>query len=330
MRVEGKKAGVLFMRPQDKKAGVEERKVISIKDKPLKVQLYKYRWFYLMYLPVFLVLIVFHYIPMFGIVISFFDYTPFSIHPEFVGLDNFKTLFRSDMFWRACSNTLVISLVNIILSLTTCVGLALLIDEIRAVWFRKIAQSVIYIPHFISWVVVASIFTMILSPTSGLVNGVIEKSGGDAIYFLADGKWWRPILWILERWKGIGWGTIIYMAALTGVDQEMHEAATIDGANRLQRVLHITIPAISPTILVVFIMDLAKVLNIFEPVWVLQNSAVLGVSDVIGTYVYRLGITNAQYGVSTAAGLFKSVISVVLVTLANRISKKVRGEGILS
>lgn len=303
--------------------------VVTNKDKPLYIRLYKYRWMYLMYLPVFLVLVVFNYIPMAGIVISFCDYTPFSVVPKFVGLKNFQTLFSSALFWRSFKNTLIISFVNIVLSLTTCVGLALLIDEIKTVWFRKVVQSIIYIPHFISWVVVASIFTMILSPTSGLVNGVLEAFGGKAIYFLAEEKWWRAMLWIIERWKGIGWGTIVYMAALTGVDQEMHEAATIDGANRWQRVWNITVPAISPTILVVFIMDLAKVLNIFEPVWVLQNAAVLSVSDVIGTYVYRMGITNAQYGVSTAAGLFKSLISVVLVTIANRASKKIRGEGIL-
>lgn len=307
-----------------------DKMILSNKDKPLSVRLYKYRWMYLMYLPVFIVLLIFEYIPMVGIVIGFCNYTPFTTKPEFIGLKNFQVLFGSELFWRSFKNTLIISSVNIVLSLTTCVGLALLIDEIKTVWFRKIVQSIIYIPHFISWVVVASIFTMILSPTSGLINGFIEKLGGDSIYFLADEKWWRPMLWIIERWKGIGWGAIVYMAALTGVDQEMHEAATIDGANRWQRVMYITVPAISPTILVVFIMDLAKVLNIFEPVWVLQNAAVLSVSDVIGTYVYRIGITNAQYGMSTAAGLFRSVISVVLVTLANRASRKIRGEGILS
>jgi len=308
-----------------------EAKVIrTSKDKPLKVRIYKYRWLYLMYLPVFLVLLVFHYIPMAGIVIGFCDYTPFSNGLKFVGLKNFQVLFKSSIFWTSVKNTLIISSVNIVLSLSTCVILALLIDEIKTVWFRKIVQSIIYIPHFISWVVVASIFTMILSPQNGLINGIITAFGGESIYFLANNKWWRPMLWIIERWKGIGWGTIVYMAALTAVDQEMIEAATIDGASRLQRVLNVTIPCISPTILVVFIMDLAKILNIFEPVWVLQNAAVLDVSDVIATYVYRFGINNAQYGISTAAGLFKSVISVVLVLVANKISRKIRGEGILA
>ena len=304
--------------------------IVTSRDKPLKTRIYKYRYMYLMYLPVFLVFVVFDYIPMAGILIAFTKYTPFTQIPEWIGLDNFRTLFGSDIFWRSVRNTILISSVNIVLSITTCVGLALLIDEIKVVWFRKVVQSILYIPHFISWVVVASIFTMILSPQNGLVNAIVEAFGGEPIYFLADESWWRLCLWVIDRWKGIGWGTIIYIAALTSVDPELHEAATIDGANRIQRIWHITLPAIAPTILVVFIMDLAKILNIFESVWVLQNSAVLGVSDVIGTYVYRIGITNAQYGLSSAAGLFKSLISVTLVTIANRASKKIRGEGILS
>lgn len=304
--------------------------IVTSRDKPLKTRIYKYRYMYLMYLPVFLVFVVFDYIPMAGILIAFTKYTPFTQIPEWIGLDNFRTLFGSDIFWRSVRNTILISSVNIVLSITTCVGLALLIDEIKVVWFRKVVQSILYIPHFISWVVVASIFTMILSPQNGLVNAIVEAFGGEPIYFLADESWWRICLWVIDRWKGIGWGTIIYIAALTSVDPELHEAATIDGANRIQRIWHITLPAIAPTILVVFIMDLAKILNIFESVWVLQNSAVLGVSDVIGTYVYRIGITNAQYGLSSAAGLFKSLISVTLVTIANRASKKIRGEGILS
>lgn len=296
--------------------------------KKLSVRIYKYRWFYLMFLPVFLTMLVFAYFPMVGILYAFTEYTPFT-DPVFVGLENFKVLFDSPMFWRAFKNTLQISIMNLGLSIVCCVGLALLIDEIKSVMFRKVSQTVIYIPHFISWVVVASIFTMFLSPKNGIVNAVIQLFGGEPIYFLANDKWWRPMFYIINRWKETGWGTIIFIAALAGVDQEMHEAARIDGANHFHRVIYITLPAISGTILTVFILNLAKVLNLFDSVWVLQNSMVLGVSDVIGTYVYRMGITSADYGMSTAAGLFKSVVSVLLVTLANRISKKVKGEGIL-
>lgn len=294
----------------------------------LKVRIYRYRWFYIMFLPVFLALIVFNYIPMVGIAISFFEYTPFG-KPIFVGLENFETLFSSKAFIRSFNNTLVISLINLFLSMFCCVALALLIDEIKSVNFRKLTQTIIYIPHFISWVVVASIFTMFLSPKNGILNEIIKMFGGDPIYFLADKKWWLPAFLIINRWKETGWGTIIFIAALAGIDQEMYEAATVDGANRVQKVMYITLPAIANTILVVFILNLAKVLGLFDSVWVLQNDMVINVSDVIGTYVYRIGITNADYGLSTAAGLFKSIISVVLVTAANKMSKKIKGEGIL-
>ncbi|MCD7862361.1 MAG: ABC transporter permease subunit, partial [Lachnospiraceae bacterium] len=203
------------------------------------------------------------------------------------------------------------------------------LDELMSVRFKKLFQTVIYIPHFMSWVVVASIFTMILSPKNGFVNAVITFFGGESIYFLASDKWWRPVFYIINVWKEIGWGTIIFNAALAGVDTEMYEAARIDGASRLQKVIYITIPSIAGTILVVFILNLAKVMNLFEPVWVLQNSMVLAVSDVIETYVYRIGITSADYGLSTAAGLFKSVISLALVAAANRFSECVNGEEVL-
>lgn len=299
-----------------------------IKRKKLLKQIYAYRYFYLMFLPVAIAFLIYNYIPMAGIAIAFFDWGIFGAQ-EFVGFDNFITLFQSNMFWRAFGNTLYISLFNLILSLICSVGLALLIDEVIGTKFKKLAQTVIYIPHFLSWVVVASVFTMILSPQDGIVNNIITMFGGDPVYFLANDKWWTPIFLFINRWKETGWGTIIFIAAMTGIDQEMYEAASIDGASRLQKVLKITLPAIKNTILIVFILNLAKVLNVFEPVWVLQNSMVLDTSDVIGTYVYRIGVENSDYGLSTAAGLFKSIISLVLVLVTNKISKKINGEGLL-
>ena len=168
-----------------------------------------------------------------------------------------------------------------------------------------------------------------LSPGTGIVNRLIQAFGGSSIPFLQEERYFKGIVVVTDIWKGAGWGTILYLSALTGIDPEIYEAAKIDGANRFQRVIFITLPAISGTILTVFILNLAKVLNLFDSVWVLQNSMVLGVSDVIETYVYRMGITSADYGMSTAAGLFKSVVSVLLVTIANKISKKVKGEGVL-
>lgn len=314
------------MKSSDKKK--RNKKVPSMERKKLFTEIYHYRWFYLMFLPVFIVLLVFSYFPMVGILYAFTEYTPFT-KPTFIGLENFETLFSSMKFWRAFKNTLEISIFKLIIGLVFSVGLALLIDEVRVVRFRKLSQTIMYIPHFISWVVVASIFTMFLSPKNGIINNIITMFGGDPIYFLTNEKWWRPVFFIINLWKETGWGTIIFIAALAGVDQEMHEAAKIDGAGHLQRVLYITLPAISGTILTVLILNLAKVLNLFDSVFVLQNSMVYRVSDVIGTYVYRMGITSADYGMSTAAGLFKSVISVALVTIANKLSKKIKGEGIL-
>lgn len=296
---------------------------------PLSTRIYRYRWFYIMFLPVFICVLVFSYFPMVGILYSFTEYTPFTKVPKFIGMANFEVLFQSKQFWRAFTNTLQISFVNMVLGLVFSVGLALLIDEIKNVGFKKVTQTVLYIPHFISWVVVASIFTMFLSPKNGIVNAVIQLFGEEPIYFLANENWWRPVFYTINRWKETGWGTIIFIAALAGVDQEQHEAARIDGANHVQRVFYITIPSIAGTILIVFILNLSKILNLFDSVWVLQNPMVTGVSDVIGTYVYRLGITSADYGLSTAAGLFKSVVAVILVTIANKASKVIKGEGIL-
>lgn len=274
-------------------------------------------------------LLIFSYLPMTGILYAFTDYSPFRLEINFVGWTNFKNLFANKGFWQAFRNTLAISTTRLLITTFGSIGLALLLDEIRSLNFRKLAQTVVYIPHFMSWVIVASIFTMILSPKTGFVNSIIGVFGGEKIYFLANKGWWRICLYFISLWKEVGWGAIIYVSALAGVDMEQHEAAIMDGANRIQRVWHITLPAISNTIVVVFILNLAKILNLFEPVWVLQNSMVIGVSDVIETYVYRMGIEGAQYGISTAAGLFKSVISVAFVVLGNKLSKKITGEGVI-
>ncbi|MBQ8638276.1 MAG: sugar ABC transporter permease [Lachnospiraceae bacterium] len=291
--------------------------------------IHKYGAYYLMLIPLLACLIIFCYFPMVGISYAFTDYSPFHKELNFIGLENFQKLFASDGFWQAFKNTLEISTIRLLLVTFGSIGLALLLDEIGCMWFRKLTQTMVYIPHFMSWVVVASIFTIILSPQKGMVNSVIKALGGKPIYFLANRDWWRPWLYIISVWKEMGWGAIIYVSALAGVDMEQHEAATVDGANRIQRVIHVTLPAISGTIMVVFILNLAKILNLFDPVWVLQNSMVIKVSDVIETYVYRMGISSSQYGISTAAGLFKSVVSVIFVIAGNKISQKITGEGVI-
>ncbi|HHX60927.1 MAG TPA: sugar ABC transporter permease [Epulopiscium sp.] len=297
-------------------------------NKSLKSRIFQYRHLYIMFLPVLVLLILFYYLPMLGIRIAFYDWGMFG-PIEFVGFDNFKTILSSNMFLRAFRNTLTLSFTNLVLGMFFSIIFALLLNEVNNLKFKKISQTVLYLPHFLSWVVVASIFTIILSPQGGFVNTVLAKFGQKSIYFLVSEKWWTPIYLFINRWKETGWGTIIFIAAIMGIDLSMYEAAGIDGAGKLKQVWYITLPAIQNTILVVFILNLAKVLNVFESVLVLYNSMVYDVADVIGTYNYRAGLLNQDYGIATAVGLFKSVVSLILVILANRISKRINGKGIL-
>lgn len=297
-------------------------------NKKLKSSLFKYRHLYIMFLPVLVLLVLFNYLPMVGVRIAFYDWGMFG-PIEFVGLDNFKTIMSSNMFLRAFRNTLTLSFSNLVLGMFFSVLFALLLHEVGSLRFKKLSQTVLYLPHFLSWVVVASIFTIILSPQGGLINTIIQKFGGDPIYFLVSEKWWTPIYLFINRWKETGWGTIIFIAAIMGIDMSMYEAAAIDGAGKLKQVWYITLPAIQNTILVVFILNLAKVLNVFESVLVLYNSMVYDIADVIGTYNYRAGLLNQDYGIATAVGLFKSVVSLILVLIANYASKKINEKGIL-
>ncbi len=301
---------------------------IKNKRKRLLRNIKKYRPFYFLFLPVFVLYLLFNYIPMIGIGISFFDWGMFG-PVEFVGLQNFKDIFSSSMFWKAFRNTLVLSFSNLFIGMFFSVGLALLMNEIGRLRFKKLVQTVLYLPHFLSWVVVASIFYLILSPQGGIVNEFIKLLGGDPVYFMISEDWWTFIFLFVNRWKETGWGTIIFMAALTNVDPELYEASSIDGATRLKQTWHITLPAIQNVILVVFILNVAKVLNVFEPVLVMYNPIVYDISDVIGTYTYRMGLLNQNYGPATAVGLFKSVVSLVLVIFSNKMSKRIKGEGIL-
>jgi putative aldouronate transport system permease protein len=192
-------------------------------------------------------------------------------------------------------------------------------------------QTIVYVPHFMSWVVVASIFHIILSPQNGFINNILTGTGviKTPIYFLASEKWWRPAFYFISRWKETGWGTIIYLAAMTGINPELYESASIDGAGKLKQALYITLPSLLPTIIIVLILNLSRILNIFESIFVLYNPVVYSVADVIQTYNYRVGLLDSDYGYSTAVGLFRSLICMFLVIGANFISKRIRGRGIL-
>lgn len=308
----------------------------SLSDKnQLKSRIVRYSPFYVMFTPVLIILILFYYLPLLGLRWSLYKYNPFIPAPVFTGLENFATLFKSARFWAAFGNTLVLSIVNLCLSMIFSVGIALLINEIGNALAKKFVQTVIYLPHFLSWVVVAGIFALILSvegSTGGFVNTILVKLHliDEPVYWLTEKKAWRLIWYAANRWKETGWGTIIFLAAVTGISPDLYEAAEIDGAGKLKQVWYITIPSLMETILVVFILNLAKVMNVFESVFVLYNEMVYDVSDVIQTYTYRVGLQGgSNYGYSTAVGIFKSIISLILVTGADYVSAKVRGRGIV-
>lgn len=304
----------------------------TLNKKKLSTRIWNNRGYYLMFLPVFIFVLIIYYWPMLGIRYSFYSYKLRDIH--WVGLDNFKALFGDKNFWRAFKNTLELSITKLLLNTFAAVLISVFINEMANLIMKKTVQTIIYLPHFMSYAVVAAIFTLFLSPSStGFVNetlkhwGVIDKS----IDFLHSKALWRPIFYLINMWKETGWGTVIFLATLSGINPELYEAADIDGATRLQKVRYITFPALGNTIIVVLILNLAKVLNMFEPVFVLYNTRVLDVSNVISTYIYNKTFLTPipDYGYSTAVGLFKSTVGAALMLACNEASKKVRGRGII-
>ena len=287
-------------------------------------------WLYIMFLPTLIMVFLFNYLPIPGIRFAFFRYNVFTA-PIFVGWWNFERLFSSQRFWSVFRNTLELSLGNLFIGMICAIGIALLLNEISRLIMKRTIQTIIYLPHFMSWVVVASIWHIILAPQGGFVNNVLTGLGiiDRPIFFIADERWWRPWFFFVNRWKATGWGTIIYLAALTGINPELYESSAIDGAGRLKQTWYITLPCIAPTIIIVLVLNLASVLNLFESVLVMYNPAVYSVADVIQTYNFRIGLIESDYGYSTAVGLFRSIICMFLVLGANKVSKRVRGRGIL-
>lgn len=281
-----------------------------------------------MLLPAVVIVFIFSYIPMFGISIAFLDYKPALgfAKATFVGWDNFKTLFSNPNFGQAMENTIIIAGIKLILGLIVPLALALLLNEIRVSWYKRFTQTIVYLPYFISWVLMAGIIIDIFSPTGGIVNKALGLFGIEPIYFLGDNKWSRFTIILTEIWKNTGWGTIIYMAALTGIDLNLYEAAIIDGAGRWKQMLHVTLPGILPTIVLVGTLSLANVLNAgFDQIYNLMNGVTMESLDIIDTLVYRLGLGNGQFSISTAAGLFKSVISSIFIILSYRLADKFTG-----
>lgn len=319
-----------------KKQAVVTSTGVAVHKKPLGLRIWNNRGYYLMFLPVLIFLLIMYYWPMLGVRYSFYDYYVVR-QPKFVGLKHFQTMFATPQFWTAFGNTLVLSIMKLIITTLSAVVVSILLNEMGNLFAKKTLQTVIYLPHFMSWAVVASIFTLFLSASNtGMLNGLLRdlgilKEGMANISFLEEKSMWRPIFYLINIWKETGWGTIIFLATLAGINPELYEAADIDGASRFQKMRYVTLPALGNTIITVLILNLAKVMNMFESVFVLYNASVYTVSDVISTYIYRQTFDNAvaNYGYSTAVGLFKSLVGCFLVLICNWASKKVRGRGIV-
>lgn len=280
---------------------------------------------YLMLLPVVAYFVIFKYVPLFGIQIAFKNFSPFKgiFGSPWVGLDNFKSFFESYYFVRLLRNTLLISVFDIIAGFPAPIIFALLLNEIRNKRFKSSIQTITYLPHFISTVVVGGMILDFFS-RNGVVNNVLNMLGIDTIAFMSSPEWFRPIFIGTNIWQHMGWSSIIYLAALSGVDVQLYEAATIDGANRFKQVIYVTIPCILPTVIIMLILRLGSVMTVgFEKIMLLYNPATYKTADVISTFVYRKGILESSYSYSTAIDLFNSAINFTLLVLVNKLSKKV-------
>lgn len=286
---------------------------------------------YLLLVPGLILLLVFKYVPMYGIIIAFkdFDLNAGILGSKWVGLYNFRRLIESASFGVVFKNTLIISFYKIIILFPIPIIVALLMNEMKRMHFKKFIQTIITLPHFLSWVVLTGLFVNILAFSGGFVNEVLNMFGLDSISFLTNPKMFRGVLVFTSGWKEVGWSAIIYIAAIAGVDQEQYEAAYIDGAGRFKQMLHVTLPGISSTIIVLLVLRLGGVLEAgTEQILLLYSPTVYSVGDVIGTYVYRMGLGEMQYSYATAVGIFNSVVGFILVICGNLASKKITGKSI--
>ena len=299
---------------------------LNLKKKSLGQRIYKSRYLLLMMLPGLALLIIYRYLPMAGLNIAFrhFSFARGIFGSRWVGFSNFQFLFTGHPdFFRIIFNTLAISLLKLCFYFPFPIVLALLLNEVSALRLKRCIQTVIYLPHFVSWVVFGSIIITFLTPNTGLVNQIIRLFGGTEIFFMTETRFFRPIVIISDIWKSAGWGSIIYLAALSSINPEYYEAAMIDGANRWQRIWHINIPCISDTIVVLLLLEIGRLMDVgFDQIFVLLNPTVFSVGDVLSTYIYRIGIGGANFSMTTAIGLFQSFVGLVLILTANFTCKK--------
>lgn len=305
---------------------------ISPKKKGATLKLMKRNWqLYLFLLPAVVFIILFMYTPMYGLQIAFKNYTSSNgiWGSEWVGLKWFERFFSTPRCWEIVKNTLTISLYSLIAGFPLPICLAIILNYVKNLRFKRFAQTITYMPYFISTVVLVGMMNLFFSPSSGFVNTMIKALGGEPIYFMGIPSAFSHMYVWSGVWQSMGYSSIIYIAALSGVSPELHESALIDGANILQRIWHIDIPTIMPTMIILLIMSCGNIMNVgYEKVFLMQNDLTIGVSEIISTYVYRIGLINNQFSFSTAIGLMNNVINFIILVLANTVSNKVFGSGL--
>ena len=306
-------------------------KTSSAKLKNLISDIKRDAYLYLLLLFPMLYYFVFKYIPMYGVTIAFKDYNMFQgiLQSSWVGLDVFKEIWNMPEFYRAVGNTLVLNMLDLIFSFPAPIILAILLNEVRISWFKRTAQTIFYLPYFLSWVIIGGIAYQIFSPVTGLFNIALKTVGLPAIPFLTKKVNWLFSYLGIGIWQSAGWGTIIYLAAISGINHELYEAAQVDGAGRLRQIWHITLPGIKPTIIILLILNLGRIMmSSFDRPYVIGNAYVSEISDVISTFVYRVGIKSVRYSLATAVGLFQSLVGMILLLISNYIANKSGEQGI--
>lgn len=305
---------------------------MSRKNKSLLYYIKKDWQLYVLLLIPFAFALLFRYGSMFGLVIAFKDYKILKGFwgSEWIGLEMFKKIFSMKDFGLACRNTILLNGLTLLFGFPMPIILALLLNEIKCTLFKRVSQTMLYLPHFLSWVIIGALAYQIFGEASGVINNLIAKAGGTRIPFLQENVHWLVTYIVVNVWQTMGWGTIIYLAAITSVNPELYEAATVDGANRFQKMLHITLPCIRSTVVTLLIMNLGKLmLGSFESVYALRNVATTEFTTTIPVLIYKMGITGGKFSESTAMGLFQSLIALVLVLLSDRFAKKMGEEGLI-
>lgn len=309
---------------------VSMKEKVKMKNKVKKISKSE-RTYHLMLLPGMILLFIFSIVPMFGVIMAFQNYKPALgiLGSEWVGFAHFKYMFQLPDSRSIFMNTIIIAVGKIVVGMIVPIIFALILNEARVTWFKKSIQTIVYLPNFLSWVVLGTVISMIFS-VDGMVNNLLAFLGMERIMFLASNTWFRPLLIATDVWKGYGYSTIIYLAALTSINPALYESAAIDGANRLKQVIHITLPSILPTIILLATLNLGSVLNAgFDQVFNLYNPVVYATGDIIDTFVYRMGLINMQFSFATAVGLLKSTVSFILIVLSYKLADKYAGYRII-